>query len=184
MQECDGLLIRFQNRRMENLIELHNKTPVWNEETASHVLNFNGRVTQASIKNFQIVHNKDREWLLLVHNYYMLNSWAKKWKAVYWQCIKQQKDLHNLNEYLGITADNVHLPITTVYPATSRIMCHATKFKLSEKLSPEEYSEFSVLKLPAQSPDLNPPEHLRDVVEHEICIMDVQPAALCYVNMK
>lgn len=72
------MLIRFQNRRMENLIELHNKTPVWNEETASHVLNFNGRVTQASIKNFQIVHNKDREWLLLVHNYYMFNSWAKK----------------------------------------------------------------------------------------------------------
>uniref|UniRef100_H2LPN9 TUB like protein 1b n=2 Tax=Oryzias latipes TaxID=8090 RepID=H2LPN9_ORYLA len=57
--ECDGLLIRYQNRRMDNLIELHNKTPVWNEETASHVLNFNGRVTQASVKNFQIVHNKD-----------------------------------------------------------------------------------------------------------------------------
>uniref|UniRef100_A0A3Q3WH11 Tubby C-terminal domain-containing protein n=1 Tax=Mola mola TaxID=94237 RepID=A0A3Q3WH11_MOLML len=57
--ECDGLLMRYQNRRMENLIELHNKTPVWNEESASHVLNFNGRVTQASIKNFQIVHSKD-----------------------------------------------------------------------------------------------------------------------------
>lgn len=60
-QECDGLLIRHQNRRMENLIELHNKTPVWNDESASHVLNFNGRVTQASIKNFQIVHSKDCE---------------------------------------------------------------------------------------------------------------------------
>ncbi|CAI5686908.1 tubby-related protein 1 [Oreochromis niloticus] len=63
--ECDGLLIRFQNRRMENLIELHNKTPVWNEETASHVLNFNGRVTQASIKNFQIVHNKDLDYIVM-----------------------------------------------------------------------------------------------------------------------
>lgn len=51
---------------MENLIELHNKTPVWNEETQSHVLNFNGRVTQASIKNFQIVHSKDRECVLAV----------------------------------------------------------------------------------------------------------------------
>lgn len=60
-QDCDGLLVRYQNRRMENLIELHNKTPVWNEESASHVLNFNGRVTQASVKNFQIVHNKDCE---------------------------------------------------------------------------------------------------------------------------
>ncbi|XP_023254048.1 protein king tubby 1-like [Seriola lalandi dorsalis] len=50
---------------MENLIELHNKTPVWNEETASHVLNFNGRVTQASIKNFQIVHNKDLDYIVM-----------------------------------------------------------------------------------------------------------------------
>ncbi|XP_047439958.1 tubby-related protein 1-like isoform X1 [Mugil cephalus] len=63
--DCDGLLIRYQNRRTENLIELHNKTPVWNEETASHVLNFNGRVTQASIKNFQIVHNKDLDYIVM-----------------------------------------------------------------------------------------------------------------------
>nr|XP_015814122.2 tubby-related protein 1 [Nothobranchius furzeri] len=63
--ECDGLLVRYQNRRTENLIELHNKTPVWNEETASHVLNFNGRVTQASVKNFQIVHNKDLDYIVM-----------------------------------------------------------------------------------------------------------------------
>ncbi|KAM9859782.1 uncharacterized protein ACBR49_013095 [Aulostomus maculatus] len=63
--DCDGLLIRHQNRRVENMIELHNKTPVWNEETASHVLNFNGRVTQASIKNFQIVHNKDLDYIVM-----------------------------------------------------------------------------------------------------------------------
>ncbi|XP_048109850.1 tubby-related protein 1-like isoform X2 [Alosa alosa] len=61
----DGLLIRHQNRNVDNLIELHNKTPVWNEETASHVLNFNGRVTQASIKNFQIVHNKDLDYIVM-----------------------------------------------------------------------------------------------------------------------
>ncbi|KAK9973794.1 hypothetical protein ABG768_024499 [Culter alburnus] len=61
----DGLLMRHQNRNMENLIELRNKTPVWNEETASHVLNFNGRVTQASIKNFQIVHNKDQDYIVM-----------------------------------------------------------------------------------------------------------------------
>uniref|UniRef100_A0A3B3Z6E9 Tubby C-terminal domain-containing protein n=1 Tax=Periophthalmus magnuspinnatus TaxID=409849 RepID=A0A3B3Z6E9_9GOBI len=57
--DYDGLLIRHQNRRMDNLIELRNKAPVWNEESSSHVLNFNGRVTQASIKNFQIVHSND-----------------------------------------------------------------------------------------------------------------------------
>ncbi|XP_037108223.1 tubby-related protein 1-like isoform X2 [Syngnathus acus] len=63
--DYDGLLIRHQNRRMENLIQLHNKTPVWNEESASHVLNFNGRVTQASIKNFQIVHSKDLDYIVM-----------------------------------------------------------------------------------------------------------------------
>lgn len=68
---------------MENILELHNKTPVWNEgidlkveskiisslfffyipnlETQSYVLNFHGRVTQASVKNFQIVHDDDRK---------------------------------------------------------------------------------------------------------------------------
>lgn len=37
---------------------------MWNEDTQSYVLNFHGRVTQASVKNFQIVHDNDREFLL------------------------------------------------------------------------------------------------------------------------
>ncbi len=36
----------------------------------------------------------------------------------------------------------------------------------------------SSLKWPPQSPDLNPVEHLWDVVEREIRIMDVQPTNL------
>ncbi|XP_073664670.1 tubby protein homolog isoform X4 [Tursiops truncatus] len=38
----------------------NNKTPVWNDDTQSYVLNFHGRVTQASVKNFQIIHGNDR----------------------------------------------------------------------------------------------------------------------------
>lgn len=34
---------------------------VWNDDTQSYVLNFHGRVTQASVKNFQIVHENDRK---------------------------------------------------------------------------------------------------------------------------
>ncbi|XP_028589797.2 tubby-related protein 1 [Podarcis muralis] len=61
----DGLLIRWQNRIMDNLIELHNKAPVWNDETQSYVLNFHGRVTHASVKNFQIVHSNDVDYIVL-----------------------------------------------------------------------------------------------------------------------
>lgn len=53
---------KWQNHSLENLIELHNKAPVWNDDTQSYVLNFHGRVTQASVKNFQIVHDNDREY--------------------------------------------------------------------------------------------------------------------------
>lgn len=49
---------------MDDLIELHNKTPQWNEETQSYVLNFHGRVTQASVKNFQIVHDNDGKYCI------------------------------------------------------------------------------------------------------------------------
>ncbi|XP_042320233.1 tubby-related protein 1 [Sceloporus undulatus] len=61
----DGLLIRWQSKIMDNLIELHNKAPVWNDETQSYVLNFHGRVTHASVKNFQIVHSNDPDYIVL-----------------------------------------------------------------------------------------------------------------------
>ena len=36
---------------------LHNKAPMWNEVTQVYQLDFGGRVTQESAKNFQIEHN-------------------------------------------------------------------------------------------------------------------------------
>lgn len=62
LQEQESLLSRWQNHSLDNLIELHNKAPVWNDDTQSYVLNFHGRVTQASVKNFQIVHDNDRKY--------------------------------------------------------------------------------------------------------------------------
>lgn len=61
LQDHESLLSKWQNKTMDNLIELHNKSPVWNDDTQSYVLNFHGRVTQASVKNFQIVHESDRK---------------------------------------------------------------------------------------------------------------------------
>jgi tubby-related protein 1 len=51
---------------MTDLIDLGNKSPIWNEETQSYVLNFHGRVTQASVKNFQIVHKNDRKYNFII----------------------------------------------------------------------------------------------------------------------
>ncbi|XP_026065062.1 tubby-related protein 3-like isoform X3 [Carassius auratus] len=63
--EQESLLSKWQNLSLENLIELHNKAPVWNDDTQSYVLNFHGRVTQASVKNFQIVHENDPEYIVM-----------------------------------------------------------------------------------------------------------------------
>ncbi|XP_070976827.1 tubby-related protein 3-like isoform X3 [Oncorhynchus clarkii lewisi] len=63
--EQDSLLSKWQNHSLENLIELHNKAPVWNDDTQSYVLNFHGRVTQASVKNFQIVHDNNPDYIVM-----------------------------------------------------------------------------------------------------------------------
>ncbi len=55
-------------------------------------------------------------------------------------------------------------------------MHHVTKLKLSQT---GFFNNLSfLLKWPPQSLDLNPIEHLWDVVEREIHIMDVQPTNL------
>lgn len=63
--DSDSLLESWKSKQMDNLVELHNKTPVWNDDTQSYVLNFHGRVTQASVKNFQIVHDSDNEYIVM-----------------------------------------------------------------------------------------------------------------------
>nr|XP_019933327.2 protein king tubby 2 [Aedes albopictus] len=60
-----GLLDSWKSKNMDNVVELHNKTPIWNDETQSYVLNFHGRVTQASVKNFQLVHDSDPDYIVM-----------------------------------------------------------------------------------------------------------------------
>jgi hypothetical protein len=40
------------------MLLLRNKPPKWNEQMQAYCLNFNGRVTHASVKNFQLVHEE------------------------------------------------------------------------------------------------------------------------------
>jgi len=42
-----------------------NKPPKWNEQVGAFVLNFNKRVTQASVKNFQLIRNDDPDMIYL-----------------------------------------------------------------------------------------------------------------------
>uniref|UniRef100_A0A8C2W720 Tubby-related protein 2 n=1 Tax=Chinchilla lanigera TaxID=34839 RepID=A0A8C2W720_CHILA len=61
--EEDSLLSRFKRGVRQGLVVLQNKTPVWSDETDAFVLNFHGRVTRASVKNFQIIYPHKRESL-------------------------------------------------------------------------------------------------------------------------
>ncbi len=90
---------------------------------------------------------------------------------------------HRLNAtaYLSIVADHVHPFMTTVYPSYNGYFqqdapCH--KAQIISDWFLEHDNEFTLLKWPPESPDLNPIEHLWDVVEQEIRIMDVQPTNL------
>ncbi len=91
-------------------------------------------------------------------------------------------DCLNATAYLSIVADHVHPFITTVYPFSDGYFqqdntpCH--KAQIISDWFLEHDNEFTFLKWPPQSPDLNPIEHLWDVVEQEIHIMDVQPTNL------
>ena len=61
LKEKDGLLARFKDRRKKKYYTFFNKMPLWNENTKSYALNFHGRVTVSSVKNFQIVDNSSRK---------------------------------------------------------------------------------------------------------------------------
>uniref|UniRef100_A0A3B4Z7B4 Transposase Tc1-like domain-containing protein n=1 Tax=Stegastes partitus TaxID=144197 RepID=A0A3B4Z7B4_9TELE len=88
----------------------------------------------------------------------------------------------NATVYLSIVAGHVHPFMTTVYPSIDGYFqqdnapCH--KAPIISDWFLEHDNEFTVLQWPPQSPDLNPIEHLWDVVEREIRIMDVQPTNL------
>uniref|UniRef100_A0A3B5Q5T8 Si:dkey-220f10.4 n=1 Tax=Xiphophorus maculatus TaxID=8083 RepID=A0A3B5Q5T8_XIPMA len=63
--ELETLLVRHSNGNTDKLVTLVNKSPSWNEQTQSYVLNFHGRVTQASVKNFQIIHPDNEDYIVM-----------------------------------------------------------------------------------------------------------------------
>ncbi len=83
----------------------------------------------------------------------------------------------NATAYLRIVAEHVHPFMTTVCPSSDGYFqqdnapCH--KAQIISDWFPEHNNEFTLLNWPPQSPDLNSIEHLWDVVEREIRIMQI-----------
>ncbi|XP_058530436.1 tubby-related protein 2 [Ochotona princeps] len=63
--EHESLLSRFHRGAKQGLVLLQNKSPSWSDESGAYVLNFHGRVTRASVKNFQMVRPDDPNCLVL-----------------------------------------------------------------------------------------------------------------------
>eukprot|EP00392_Amoebophrya_sp_AT5.2_P013409 g13527.t1 len=62
-----GHQMNYKSPELSNLpIEIfQNKSPKWNEQLGAFVLNFNKRVTQASVKNFQLISPNDPDTVVL-----------------------------------------------------------------------------------------------------------------------
>ncbi|KAL7463508.1 hypothetical protein ACHAXS_003870 [Conticribra weissflogii] len=70
VNKCDAkMLTSFKAKNpkyLENLVVLENKLPSWSDEVGGYVLNFNGRVSKASVKNFQLVEESDDDNVILL----------------------------------------------------------------------------------------------------------------------
>jgi len=62
----DGLMVsNFKKGDESDMVVMRNKPPKWNDSLGAYCLNFNGRVTHASVKNFQLVSDNDLEHVIL-----------------------------------------------------------------------------------------------------------------------
>lgn len=62
-QYVSRLSLRISGMSRGKLVVLQNKAPWWSVQRGIYELDFNGRVTRDSVKNFQIAHPDDRELL-------------------------------------------------------------------------------------------------------------------------
>jgi tubby-related protein 1 len=63
--DAESMSRLIDNKEMTGIISLENKAPTWNAQVGAYVLNFYGRVTRASVKNFQLVDVEDPSRIIL-----------------------------------------------------------------------------------------------------------------------
>jgi len=64
-RSTDSMMAKFKKRDFTKMVVAYNKPPRWNDTVGAFVLNFNGRVTMASVKNFQLITHDDQEKIIL-----------------------------------------------------------------------------------------------------------------------
>ncbi len=162
-------------KQMATAEEGNRKNISWSDESRFLLWHWDGRVR---------IWRKEHESMdpsCLVSTVQASGDDVMVWRTFSWHTLGPLVPIeHRLNAtaYLSIVTDHVHPSMTTVYPSSDgyfqqdNASCH--KAQIISDWFLENDNEFTLLKRPPQSPDLNPIEHLWDVVEQEICIMDVQ----------
>eukprot|EP00826_Nyctotherus_ovalis_P029851 TRINITY_DN2367_c0_g4_i2.p1 TRINITY_DN2367_c0_g4~~TRINITY_DN2367_c0_g4_i2.p1 ORF type:complete len:118 (-),score=43.22 TRINITY_DN2367_c0_g4_i2:134-487(-) len=65
MKREDHLAYKFRCGDTEGMMSLINKPPTWNNEIKAYVLDFYGRITQPSIKNFQLINPSNENEIVM-----------------------------------------------------------------------------------------------------------------------
>lgn len=60
-----GLLDSYRERMTEGVVVLASKEAEWDKVLNSYVLNYHGRASQASVKNFQLCHHSSPDYILM-----------------------------------------------------------------------------------------------------------------------